>query len=349
MRFYSVSDSSSSSDPSPSDEVFGIGEVSRLTGISDHALRVWERRYRVVDPGRTETRRREYTREDIRRLSLIKMLVDAGHAIRHLAPLGTEALEARLRETQPAGNGNGPAEVSWTAGPTRVAFAGSLSRDVLRAAADAGPGLQIVGEFITAEELGSTLRPGAIDLVVVECPTVFEEEVAAIQQLVESLHARRAVMIYRFAKTQALQPADKDIRCITALRAPVTADELRLACLADAQPARALARRSQTGTGETAFPAPAGVIDLPPRLFNDRQLARIARHSSVVQCECPQHLANLLASLAAFESYSAECENRNEEDAQLHAYLHRVTADCRAEMEAALSHLMEVEGISVDD
>ena len=88
---------------------------------------------------------------------------------------------------------------------------------------------------------------------------------------------------------------------------------------------------------------------MPPRHFSDRDLARIARISSVVKCECPQHLASLLSSLSAFESYSAACENQNEADAKLHAYLHRTTADCRAEMEAALLHLLDVEGISLRD
>ena len=336
--------SSPHSDPTQPEEIFGIGEVSRLTGISDHALRVWERRYQVVDPGRTESRRREYTREDIRRLSLLKALVDLGHPIRNVAPLPTEALETRLREALP----DTPAPRGGPFSPTRVAFSGSLSRDILRAAADQGAGLQIIGEFTEIGELGATLRPGSIDLIVIECPTVFEEEIARIQELVSELGARRAIVIYRFAKSGVIEPFDKDIRHITAMRAPVTATELRLACLSDSPGGFASPANPVRDEKAAAALPELSPEDLPPRLFSDAQLAQIARHSSVVQCECPQHLANLLASLTAFESYSAECENRNEEDARLHGYLHRATAECRAELEAALNHLMEVEGITLE-
>jgi len=49
--------------------------------------------------------------------------------------------------------------------------------------------------------------------------------------------------------------------------------------------------------------------------------------------------------LGAFEKYSSECESRNEEDAELHNYLYRTSAHCRAEMEAALTKVLSHEGI----
>ena len=40
----------------PNDESnFRIGAVCRMTGISQHVLRVWEKRYGVVEPLRSET------------------------------------------------------------------------------------------------------------------------------------------------------------------------------------------------------------------------------------------------------------------------------------------------------
>ena len=351
--------------PLPTDEVFGISAVSRLTGISPHVLRIWERRYGVVEPIRSESKHREYTREDIRRLSLVKALVDHGNSIRHVARLTTEQLDqllSELADDSTTGSGEalerkpraetGSIEAVGDRAPTRarIAFAGVLLRDALREAADLGPELRIMGEYEDLELLGSSLRPGAVDLIVVETPTLFKEQIQAVQALVKELKARRGIIVYRFAQQSALEPLDKDLRMITAMRAPVNATELRLACTADlrlpplpteADSARAAATISEGANG--------GADKIPPRLFSDEKLARIARLSSAVQCECPQHLANLLSSLTAFEAYSAECENRNEDDAELHAYLHRATADCRAEMETALRHLMEVEGISLSD
>ena len=43
---------------------YGIGVVSRLTGVSRDALRVWERRYGVVKAERTDTKRRLYSKDD---------------------------------------------------------------------------------------------------------------------------------------------------------------------------------------------------------------------------------------------------------------------------------------------
>ncbi len=339
----------------PSDEVYGISAVSRLTGISPHVLRIWERRYQVVDPDRSESKRREYSRGDVRRLSLIKLLVDHGHSIRHVAGLSVDQLETQWTEV--AGESSDEGRDSARSGPAtapgasaavtltraRVAFIGHLARDPLREAADLGPELQIVAEFPDIASLRESLKPGAVDLIVAECPTLFETQIAEIQELVRDFHARRAVLIYRFAKNQVVHPLDKDLRMITAMRAPVNAIELRMACTADLRlsaPEKKIAAEPR---------APAVGDDLPPRQFSDDALARIARYSSAVQCECPQHLAGLLSSLAAFEAYSAECENRDAKDAQLHAYLHRSTAECRARMEEALRHLIEVEGIPLTE
>ena len=67
------------------DEIFKIGSVSRLTGLSTHILRKWESRYGAIAPRRTERGERGYTREDVERLSLIKRLVDSGSAPRDVA------------------------------------------------------------------------------------------------------------------------------------------------------------------------------------------------------------------------------------------------------------------------
>ncbi len=72
---------------------YRIGVVSRITGISQHALRVWERRYGSFDPVRTEAGGRLYTDADISRFILIKKLLDRGHSIGRLAKLPTGELE----------------------------------------------------------------------------------------------------------------------------------------------------------------------------------------------------------------------------------------------------------------
>jgi DNA-binding transcriptional MerR regulator/methylmalonyl-CoA mutase cobalamin-binding subunit len=73
-----------------------IGAVARLTGISTHALRVWERRYGSVKPGRSEGGDRLYTDGDVHRLRVIKRLLELGHGIGDVAALSLEELEKLL-------------------------------------------------------------------------------------------------------------------------------------------------------------------------------------------------------------------------------------------------------------
>ena len=85
-----------------SNNLYRIGAVSRLTGISQDALRIWERRYQAVVPHRSEKGGRLYSEEDVARLTAIKSLVDQGHAISTVANLSSRELNERLSRARPA-------------------------------------------------------------------------------------------------------------------------------------------------------------------------------------------------------------------------------------------------------
>jgi hypothetical protein len=67
--------------------------------------------------------------------------------------------------------------------------------------------------------------------------------------------------------------------------------------------------------------------------------------STNVLCECPRHVAEIIAQLVSFEQYSQECLNKSTEDARLHAYLHSVSGSARALFEHALQRVAEHEGL----
>jgi MerR family transcriptional regulator, light-induced transcriptional regulator len=73
--------------------LYRIGTVARLAGISTHALRVWERRYGVPTPVRSEGGARLYSEAEVARLRLLKRAVDRGHPIGRLVSLDRSALE----------------------------------------------------------------------------------------------------------------------------------------------------------------------------------------------------------------------------------------------------------------
>ena len=77
---------------------YAIGAVSRLTGISTHTLRIWERRYGAIIAERTDSGRRVYSRHDVEKLGLLKILVDRGFSIGQIANLDVDELRERRNE-----------------------------------------------------------------------------------------------------------------------------------------------------------------------------------------------------------------------------------------------------------
>jgi DNA-binding transcriptional MerR regulator/methylmalonyl-CoA mutase cobalamin-binding subunit len=80
---------------------FAVGVVARMTGLSVHVLRSWERRYGAVQPQRTPRGSRRYSEADVTRLRLLGAAVSQGHPISALAPLSDASISALL---EPHGN-----------------------------------------------------------------------------------------------------------------------------------------------------------------------------------------------------------------------------------------------------
>jgi len=66
---------------------YRVGMVAKMTGLSTHTLRMWEKRYAAVLPHRTEAGGRLYTDSDVERLRLLHTLVGSGHSIGGIAKL----------------------------------------------------------------------------------------------------------------------------------------------------------------------------------------------------------------------------------------------------------------------
>jgi DNA-binding transcriptional MerR regulator len=79
---------------------YRIGPFARLTGVSVHALRVWERRYGAFTPLRTPKGARLYSDSDVARVRLLKTLIADGHPIGSIAQLSEEGLRELLEKTR---------------------------------------------------------------------------------------------------------------------------------------------------------------------------------------------------------------------------------------------------------
>jgi MerR family transcriptional regulator, light-induced transcriptional regulator len=66
---------------------YSIKDLERLTGIKAHTLRIWEQRYEILHPERTDTNIRYYNNEDLRRILNISLLNNNGYKISAIAKL----------------------------------------------------------------------------------------------------------------------------------------------------------------------------------------------------------------------------------------------------------------------
>jgi DNA-binding transcriptional MerR regulator/methylmalonyl-CoA mutase cobalamin-binding subunit len=79
-----------------------IGVVADRTRLSQDVLRVWERRYAVVEPGRSDSGQRLYSDADIERLRLLSLATQTGRSISHVAKLTTSELARVVQEDEAA-------------------------------------------------------------------------------------------------------------------------------------------------------------------------------------------------------------------------------------------------------
>ena len=323
------------SQSSSSENHYGIGAVAKLTGLTDHTIRVWERRYGAIVAQRAPNGRRMYSPADVEKLGLLKRLTEQGLSIGQIAGDSISKLRERAQSLD---------EIASAPLPERIAvavFGDFLPNQFSMHERDIAP-LDLLVADSNRDRFIADLRRHDIDVVVVESPVLDSGVSARMLDLMQQVGAARGVLVYSFGRARDIDLA-RDSR-IHVLRSPVNVDEVRAAVMrayAPSAPARpAVEPQADLPPSDWDFSGPVA-----PRRFNNLQLATLARASTSIDCECPHHLAQLVGDLSAFEVYSANCANRDEEDAALHRYLHQTTAQARALIEAALERVAKAEGI----
>lgn len=315
------------------EKLYGIGAVAKLTGVSVHTLRVWERRHGAVELQRTEGGRRLYTDEDVERLCLLKRLVDRGETIGRIATLSRGQLEERLGEFE---RRVADSQRHRQERP-RVAVLGEFLGTPLEAGLAHA---DVVAIAARQDQFRSEVRRARPDVLLLDLPLVTVDSRRLAAELRRESGATRVVVIYGLGRREDTDLLAKE--CEVAMRAPVSSAELQRAI--DAL-AAAPAEVRAPGIDDSAAPAAASGRETPSPRYSRTQLARLATVPSSVDCECPHHLVELIDRLTLFEQYSADCEHRNREDAALHAFLHSTTAQARSLIETALERVIEAENL----
>ena len=76
---------------------YSIKEIANLTGVNAFTIRIWEKRYNLVSPVRTDTNIRVYSQSDLHKRLAVAMLVKRGFKISEVARLPLAQLSEKLR------------------------------------------------------------------------------------------------------------------------------------------------------------------------------------------------------------------------------------------------------------
>lgn len=66
---------------------FSIKDLENLSGVKAHTIRIWEKRYNLLEPSRSDTNIRNYDLENLKKLLNVTFLYNAGHKISKIAQL----------------------------------------------------------------------------------------------------------------------------------------------------------------------------------------------------------------------------------------------------------------------
>ncbi len=77
---------------------FHIRDMEQFSGVKAHTIRVWERRYGLLDPGRTDTNIRTYDLSELKVILNVAYLNQHGYKISKIAAMPAEQREKLVRD-----------------------------------------------------------------------------------------------------------------------------------------------------------------------------------------------------------------------------------------------------------
>ena len=313
-----------------------IGAVSNLSGVPAPTLRIWESRYDCFAPHKTEGKHRLYTDDDVLKATLLKRLTENGHSISSVAALSCTALNELLQKQQSA---NQRKQLTEHPGSTvSMAVVGlTLASRIESKKFTLGfqhYAIQVTDIYNTLSQALESTGEHKPQILLIQCNSLHAGVQVDIHRLAEMHGALQVIVLYSFGQEPIIAAMK---RCGMIVRRDPISD----ADLADLVNSVLLIDPAQSAVGLNS-----GTL-IPQRKFNDMTLMRVSGISTNVLCECPRHVAEIIAQLASFEQYSHDCLNKSSEDAHIHAYLSSVSGSARALFESALEMVAQHEGIDL--
>ena len=321
-------------DTTASMPLFRIGAVSKTTGIPVSTLRIWETRYGAFSPLKTEGKQRLYEESDVSKAILLKQLSMQGHAISAIAKLDLAQLRRMSHFKDSQTQRSAAVAEPLTMAVVGLTMANRIESEKMAALLQGQ--VKVTDVLLDLDAAQSAVFTGQCPVILIKVNTLHAGLHRTIEALVKKHHFEQVIVVYHFA-TEALVQLMKSCGMVVK-REPISDHELTELLLA--------LRLGGLARAQELLP-PARVI--PPRKYSDETLSRVAGISSRVLCECPRHVAELLAQLVSLEQYSQECLNQNSDDAHLHADLRAVAGFARSLFERALENIALHEGIDLGE
>ncbi len=77
---------------------FSIKDLENLSGIKAHTIRIWEKRYNLLQPNRTDTNIRNYDLENLQKLLNVTFLNKNGYKISKISKLNANDITSQVNE-----------------------------------------------------------------------------------------------------------------------------------------------------------------------------------------------------------------------------------------------------------
>ena len=81
---------------------FSIKQLEQLSGIKAHTIRIWEKRYKIITPQRSDGQHRLYSNEDLKSILRIVYLYNKGLKISKIARLKEQELLQKIEQIETA-------------------------------------------------------------------------------------------------------------------------------------------------------------------------------------------------------------------------------------------------------
>jgi DNA-binding transcriptional MerR regulator len=315
-----------------------IGAVSNLSGVPTPTLRVWEVRYNTFTPLKTEGKHRLYTDDDVLKATLLKRLTEQGHAISNLANLSSHALNNLLMQQQSSNQFHARRQTedrTISMAIVGLALAGRIESKKFTLSFN-NHEIKVTNIFNDLPDaLASTFETQS-QVLLIKTNSLHVGIEVDIHKIAQNCQALQVIVLYNYGQQNIIDSMKRAGMIIR--REPISDSDL----------ADLINSVLLVGTEQKTSGLVVGTL-IPQRKYSDATLTRVAGISTNVLCECPRHVAEIIAQLASFEQYSYECLNKSTEDAHLHAYLCSVSGSARALFENALEMVAKHEGIELQE